>query len=381
MATKTLVILGGYGNTGTALTRLLLEHSSERLVVCGRDGARAEQAAAEWNRRFPGGRVQGAAADAADRSGLLRVFDGAAVVVAASSSSPHVRVVADAALQAEANYLDPQFSRAKLAALQEMAARIEAAGRCFVTDGGFHPGLPALLVRYAGQHFDELRAARVGSVIQIDWNTLTFSDSTLEELVAEFRDFQTLHFKDGRWKSMSWIESFQPLWMEFGEPFGRRYTMPMFLEEMRPLPAMFPGLEATGFFVGGFNWFVDWVIMPLGMAWSWFAPRAGSRGFGRMLEWGLRRFSRPPYGTRLRLEARGLKNAAERDFTVTVSHPDGYVLTAAPMAACLLQMLDGSARRPGLHFQALLAEPARMLRDLKMMGVEVEEQSAVSHQP
>ena len=56
---------------------------------------------------------------------------------------------------------------------------------------------------------------------------------------------------------------------------------------------------------------------------------------------------------------------------ITVYHPDGYVLTAAPMAACLLQMLDGSARRPGLHFQAMLAEPGRLLEDLRKMGVEV----------
>jgi saccharopine dehydrogenase (NAD+, L-lysine-forming) len=54
-----------------------------------------------------------------------------------------------------------------------------------------------------------------------------------------------------------------------------------------------------------------------------------------------------------------------------VAHADGYVLTAAPMVACLLQMLDGSAREPGLHLQALLVEPARFLQDLQTMGVEV----------
>jgi hypothetical protein len=39
-----------------------------------------------------------------------------------------------------------------------------------------------------------------------------------------------------------------------------------------------------------------------------------------------------------------------------------------------LQVLDGSVRRPGLHFQALLAEPVRLLEDLKGMGVEVREE-------
>jgi saccharopine dehydrogenase (NAD+, L-lysine-forming) len=147
--------------------------------------------------------------------------------------------------------------------------------------------------------------------------------------------------------------------------------MPMFLEELRPLPDLVPGLEETGFFVGGFNWFVDWVLLPIGMGLLWVWPRGGGKPFGRMLEWGLRRFSRPPYGTLLRLEACGSKGGAESSLVVSVYHGNGYVLTAAPMVACLLQVLDGSARRQGLHFQALLAEPVRLLEDLKRMGVEV----------
>ena len=372
MADPTIIILGGYGNTGRALARLMLAHSRVRLVLAGRNEARAQAAADELNQRFPGKRVRGIAADAGDRKSLLRAFKGAKLVVAASSTSPVATVVAEAALEAGLDYLDPQFSRAKVAALQKMAARIQAAGRCFITDAGFHPGLPAALVRFAAARFDRLQTANVGSVIQIDWRSLEVSPSTIDELVTEFRDFQSLHYKDGRWRPMGWVESFRPVWMTFGRGFGRRYTMPMFLEELRPLPDLIPGLEETGFFVGGFNWFVDWVLMPLGMAWMAVAPKAGGRAFGRMLVWGLRKFSAPPYGTLLMLEARGIALGATRCMRVSVFHPDGYVLTAAPMAACLLQMLDGTARRPGLHLQALAVDPQRLLADLQRMGVSVD---------
>jgi hypothetical protein len=37
-----------------------------------------------------------------------------------------------------------------------MAAQIAAAGRGIITDGGFHPGMPAALVRYAAPCFDAL---------------------------------------------------------------------------------------------------------------------------------------------------------------------------------------------------------------------------------
>lgn len=371
MSERSIVVLGGYGNTGRAVARLLLEHTPVSLVLAGRDGEKARREAAGWNERFPGERVQGVAADAADADSLCRAFNGAAMVVVASSTSAVAGTVARAALKSGIDYMDPQYSRQKLAVLGEMAPGIEAAGRCFITDAGFHPGLPAALVRFAATRFDRLRSARVGSVIQIDWKALTFSPATIEELVSEFRDFQSLHFKNGRWQSMGWLESFRPIWMNFSHNFGRRYTMPMFLEELRPLPELVPGLEETGFFVGGFNWFVDWILMPIGMGLLWIAPVAGARAFGRMLEWGLRRFTTPPYGTLLKLEAVGSKGGADAGLVVSVFHEDGYFLTAAPMVACLLQVLDGSARRPGLHFQALLAEPSRLLEDMRHMGIEV----------
>ena len=52
-------------------------------------------------------------------------------------------------------------------------------------------------------------------------------------------------------------------------------------------------------------------------------------------------------------------------------HADGYWLTAASAAACLLQYLDGSLRTPGLHLQALAVEPSRFLRDLHAMGAQL----------
>jgi saccharopine dehydrogenase (NAD+, L-lysine-forming) len=368
---KTIVILGGYGNTGREVARLLLEHSNVHLVLAGRNGERAAQAAVEWNRQFPGERVAGLAADASDAETLKRAFGGADLVVVASSTSEHTDVVAGAALEAGLDYMDPHYSAGKLKALQGLAPVIESAGRCFITDAGFHPGLPAALVRLAARRLGALRSARVASVIQIDWASLDFSPATLDELVSEFREYKAMHFVDGRWKSMSFLQMMLPVWFRFDHGFGRRYAMPMFLEEMRPLPELVPTLRETGFYVGGFNWFVDWIIFPLGLGLLWVPSPRGPRLFSRMMLWGLKRFGRPPYGTLLKLEAAGLRDGAEAELVLVVFHADGYVLTAAPMVATLLQVLDGSARKPGLHFQALLADPERLLADMQRMGVEV----------
>src|SRR3970040_349393 len=103
---KTIVILGGYGNTGRDVARLLLEHTDVRIVLAGRNGERAAQAADGWNKRLPGEGAPGLGAAASDRESLRRSFAGADLVVVASSTSPHVASVATAALEAGLGSMD-----------------------------------------------------------------------------------------------------------------------------------------------------------------------------------------------------------------------------------------------------------------------------------
>lgn len=377
---KSILILGGYGQTGRALAPLLLAETDCRLILAGRNPARGQSLADALNLQAGKPCVTVAQADAADPDSLARAFAGIDLVIVASSTAAQVETVARAALAARADYLDIQYSTAKLATLTRLAPDITAAGACFITDGGFHPGLPAALVRYAATRFDRLERANVASVINVDWAALDLGQETQEEFVREFIGFSSRVFRDGRWRELGLLAMMKPLNVTFGPPYGRRACLPMGLSEMDALPEQIPALRETGFFIAGFNPVADWFASPVVMLGLKIAPRRLLSPMTRLMFWSMCRFARPPFGTLLRLEASGIAAGRLQTMMMNLSHEDGYALTAIPVAACVRQWLAG-ARRPGLWYQAQFVEPEPFLRDMAHMGVRINMEESAPEMP
>ena len=361
-----ILILGGYGAAGRLIARHLLARTGANVILAGRSIDRARTVAGELNAEFAGARASSAMVEAADERGLREALRDAQLLVVSAPTTRHTEGVVRAALDAGVDYLDIQLSDAKLAVLRSFASRIEQEGRCFITEAGFHPGLPSAMVRYAANQVGDIEAATVACYLNVG-TSLPYSEAA-DELMEVFGNYQAQVFRDGAWTKKG---SFTSTAVEFGGDIGRRRCYPMFFEELRALPGMFPALRNAGFYIADSHWLVDWVLVPLAILGMKIAPRLTIRPAGKLVWWGMRTFSRPPAVVHLRVEARGRLHGTPVTAVATVSHDDAYELTAIPVVAYLLQYLDGSARRHGLWMMGHIAEPVRLFRDMAELGARV----------
>lgn len=358
-----ILVLGGTGYTGRLIVQHLLENSKADITIAARHLDRAQALADQLNQQYPDHRVKAACADASQIGSLHRAFADQMMVVVAAPTTAYAENVIRTSLEMGLDYLDVQLGAQKLALLQSLAQEIEQAGLCFITEAGFHPGLPSALVRYAATHLDCIESAITLGYLNMG-KDLPYSEA-VDEVVESFREYNGQVFKNGSWTK---VNSYVMRTCDFGGDIGRRRCYSMFFEELRPLPSLFPSLRETGFYISEMHWLLDWVVMPITWAWLKLAPQA-VRSIGKFLWWGMGTFHKPPYRVELQVQAAGLKDGRQVTVQSSVAHPDGYELTAIPVVATLLQYLDGSARKPGLWMMGHLVDPVRLMKDMEKMGI------------
>jgi saccharopine dehydrogenase (NAD+, L-lysine-forming) len=241
----------------------------------------------------------------------------------------------------------------------------------WITDGGFHPGLPGAMLRSVCEQGSKdkqaVTEAHVFGLISYNWNNLSanLANETMEEFVVEMKDFEGKVFSDGNWKNQGSAAFFHPITVDFGEPFGNKPCVAMYLDELEDIPCQYPSLRETGFYIAGFHWFIDWFIMPCILLMLIIFP-SSQKSTSRLLLRSFQTFCGPPFKTIL-------KTKASTGSSLIVSHKDAYSLTGIPAAATMVQYVQGKfIASKGLNFQASIVATAPFFEDMRQMGASVE---------
>jgi saccharopine dehydrogenase (NAD+, L-lysine-forming) len=354
----TILILGGYGATGRSLTKHLLAQTSYQIIIAGRNFDKA--LAFVDCVQHP--RVTAQRVDAADPTSLKQALPRADFLLVAAPTTHHAETVVRAALDAGVDYLDVQYAELKLAVLRAHEREIHEKKLCFITEAGYHPGLPSAMIRYAASKLQCLESARVAGYLNMGKVQYT---EAVDELMEGFIHYQAQVFRNGAWtKPSSWdMRKF-----DFGQEVGVRNCYSLFFEELRCLPAMYPALKDMGFYISGSNLLADLILTPIIMLGLKIAPKRGIRPLGKLMWWAMGQ-SKPPYKVILKVEATGFLKDRQVQIEASIEHEDGYELTAIPVVALLKQY--NYIRRPGLHMMGHLADPDCLFQDMERMGVKV----------
>lgn len=371
MAAPRVLILGGYGETGKRLAGMLAAHTDAEVIIAGRNGEKAVATSENINRDTGSRRSRPLALDARDPAVVRSALEGVRLVAHAAPAlgAEATRQLAETVIEAGADWIDVQIDPAQTVALRSLDGKARDRGVCLAIQSGFHPGLPAAMIRWAAKHVDELPVAEVFSFLNPDKGLVITQG--VDELFDLFRNYRVRLLENGVWRNLSMWDRQAMRTFTFEHGYGKATCGAMSLDELDELTELIPELRKTGFFIGGSDAVTNWITTPLILAGLKLLPFVKNSAWAKLWVGSMRLFGHPPYGTALQLAGSGRINSEEKPIRLVIDHPDEYVLTAAPMYATAMQMLDGSVRPAGVHFAAHLPEPERMLDDMEKLGVRI----------
>ena len=158
------------------------------------------------------------------------------------------------------------------------------------------------------------------------------------EIIPLLSEFRAEIFMAGSWRKATYRDVIN---LDMGTRFGNMKLFPISMEEMKRTQEMF-NLRETGAYVSGFNWFVDYLVMPIILLTQKLKKGLATGFLLKLFTWGVNTFSSPYQGVVFLNEAEGMKDGEKIKVRIIAEHDDAYLFTAIPVVACLKQYLDGA---------------------------------------
>jgi len=236
-----ILVIGGYGNFGQLICKALAQDANIRLLVGGRDGARATAFAASLgSAQACGISIDAQAPDLAEQLQALHVDT---LIQTAGPFQGQNYAVAEACITARCNYIDLADARSFVAGIAALDARARAAGVLVTSGASSVPALTSAIVDHLLPEFSELFEIRHG----ISAGGHTPGLATMSGVLGYCgKPIQRL--ENGRWViSYGWQDLHR---YPYAAPVGGRWLGSCDVPDLEIFPQRYAGVQSVVFHAG-----------------------------------------------------------------------------------------------------------------------------------
>jgi len=238
---QTILVLGAYGFFGTRICTALAKNPRIRLILAGRDQAKATALAYQLG--LNANHARALDATRTDLALQLRKLGVNTVIHTAGPFQGQGYAVARAAIKAGCNYFDLADGRAFVSGITKLDAEARAAGVSIISGVSSLPALTSAIVdKYRGE-FKRLDSIRIGITSGAFIPGLATIRSVLGYCGKPFRTLE-----NGAWVDVhGWLDTQQH---EFSKSVGVRRISRCDIPDLDLLPQRYPGVKTVSFHAG-----------------------------------------------------------------------------------------------------------------------------------
>lgn len=361
---KSILIIGGYGMAGRALSRAVLTNLDVHLIISGRDQQKLDTFSASLKSEFPNKEHLPIVMDATHRESLLNAMSKVEVAIVAATIPDHIELVAECAIETNTNLMDIFVRNDVLDRLEQFDPVLIEKELVHFTQCGFHPGIIAPLIKHLAPYFDVYESANVAMAME----PIFEKPDAVQELIFEMFETHPTILKDGVWHQSDYNHTIQA---KFSPYFGTKTCYPLHMQEISHLNLSL-GLKNAGVYAAGFSRLIDYGVFPTAMLIGKFNKKLAEKVGGWLMYKASRKFQKNELRVELILHATGLKKGIKKEVELRLIAHDGYVLTAIPLIS-LLNQYEGLTPKPiGLHLmgETLINQP--LIEDLREAGISID---------
>lgn len=242
-----VVVLGGYGLTGSCTVRDLVETSNAEVVIAGRNLSKALSLAEKIKSK----RVSAAQVDASNPDDIKRVIKDADVVVNAVQYYYNLTVM-KACLEAKVHYLDFGGLYHVTKKQLELDREFREANLIAILGMGAQPGISNIMARYAAENMDYVYSIRLrDGWIDLTENAPPFYVTWSFLTVMDLLTLPAVVFEDGEYREVAPLSRSEKVL--FPEPVGIQEVYVTLHSEVLTLPISFKdkGIRYVDWMEGG----------------------------------------------------------------------------------------------------------------------------------